>query len=116
MSQALTRLSLVCGVLAVVFSFLPSVLEKQKEPAERLGDTLAKEGQTIVDSLLGKEEPAFEIRFDGPFLWPSLAVIAGALAFVVGLIAAIAGGTDRFIPTVAALIGAAVVVWQVWML
>ncbi len=115
MSKSLTRLALVCGVFAVIFSLLPSLIDKQKEPAERLGDTLAREGQTLVDSLLGKEEPSFELRFDGPYLWPSLAVIAGALALVIGLIAAVAGGTDRFVPAVAALIGAAVVAWQIWM-
>ncbi|MCB1229579.1 MAG: hypothetical protein KDN19_04905 [Verrucomicrobiae bacterium] len=115
MSKSLTRLALVFSVLAVLFSLLPGFLAKQKEPAERLGDSLAREGQAIVDSLLGKEEPSFELRFDGPFLWPSLAVIAGALAVVVGLVAVFAGGTDRFVAGVAVLIGAAVLVWQVAM-
>ena len=111
----LTRFAFLSGILAVIFSLLPSILDKQKEPGERLGETLAREGQVLVDSLLGKEEPSFELRFEGPYLWPSLAVVTGALAFVLGIIPAIAGGSDRFLSGLASLIGAAVVVWQVWM-
>ena len=114
MSKTLTRLALLSGILAVVFSLLPSILDKQKEPVERLGDTLAREGQVLVDSLLGKQEPSFELRFEGPYLWPSLAAVTGALAFVLGMIPAIAGGSDRFVSGVASLMGASVVVWQVW--
>ncbi|MCB1235422.1 MAG: hypothetical protein KDM91_10145 [Verrucomicrobiae bacterium] len=112
---SLAKTGLAFAILSVLLSLVPPVLQRQQDPAERLGESIAREGKAFLNTLLGEEEPSFQLRFEGDDLWPSLAVVAAGVGGLLGLLGLLGSGGDRIVPLGAIVLGAAVIAWQVWM-
>ncbi len=93
----------LCGLAAVVCSYVIPVALAHGSYSDRLGMALVEEGDRLASRMAGQPD-RFSLRFESWRLWPSLAFSLGAAAVGLGALGLFTGA-NRFWAGVTATLG-----------
>lgn len=115
---ALPVLALFLATFAVACTLLPPLFHRSQPPADRAGEALREGARVFLEHLsrpVEPDRPAIYLRFDGPHLWRSLALLASLAAAVAGGWAAFRSAQGRPVAVCAAIQGLLVFFWHFYL-